>query len=305
MPGTLITIDDVLKNLDEKHVWETDTLPAPVVGRDGYRQAMQMYITAFPDLHFRIDQLLSSGDHVVSRYTASRNTQWGPDGYPTNEASGRDSWLHCGGGSKRQGRADLGLLGHRTPASATRLRRAPAGCAGSARGAEVSLRRSADVRDVLSAHFTSRDCLWLQGHRIRTDVCLAPRLARIIGAPWGRFSASPPRPPMLPRCMPSETSLRCEVYTASSRPSSMPPAAPDGRERDEFDLHAIRSAATDPWRGGGRAPAGARLAARLSPRAARARAALRPAPAGSGRAPARFRASSSPRVIALPPSASH
>ena len=64
-------IDGVLKSLDEKHVWETDTLPAPVVGRDGYRQAMQMYITAFPDLHFNIDQLLSSGDHVVSRYTAT------------------------------------------------------------------------------------------------------------------------------------------------------------------------------------------------------------------------------------------
>jgi len=64
-------IDGVLKSLDEKHVWETDTLPAPVVGRDGYRQAMQMYITAFPDLQFRIDQLLSSGDHVVSRYTAT------------------------------------------------------------------------------------------------------------------------------------------------------------------------------------------------------------------------------------------
>jgi steroid delta-isomerase-like uncharacterized protein len=64
-------IEGVLKILDEKHVWETDTLPAPVVGRDGYRQAMQMYITAFPDLHFNIDQLLSSGDHVVSRYTAT------------------------------------------------------------------------------------------------------------------------------------------------------------------------------------------------------------------------------------------
>src|SRR5439155_26438030 len=41
-------VDGVLKVLDEKHVWETDTLPAPVVGRDGYRQAMQMYLTAFP-----------------------------------------------------------------------------------------------------------------------------------------------------------------------------------------------------------------------------------------------------------------
>jgi SnoaL-like polyketide cyclase len=50
---------------DEKHVWETDTLPAPVVGRDRYRQTMEMYITAFPDLRFSVDQLLCSGDYVV------------------------------------------------------------------------------------------------------------------------------------------------------------------------------------------------------------------------------------------------
>jgi hypothetical protein len=31
-------------------VWETDTLPAPVVGHDGYRRAMHLYLTAFPDL---------------------------------------------------------------------------------------------------------------------------------------------------------------------------------------------------------------------------------------------------------------
>jgi predicted ester cyclase len=64
-------IEGVLKTLDEKPVWETDTLPAPVVGREGYRQAMRMYITAFPDLHFAIDQLLPSGDYVVSQYTAT------------------------------------------------------------------------------------------------------------------------------------------------------------------------------------------------------------------------------------------
>ena len=64
-------IEAALRNLDEKHVWETDTLPAPAVGRDAYRQAMQMYIAAFPDLRFTIDQLLPSGDYVVTRYTAT------------------------------------------------------------------------------------------------------------------------------------------------------------------------------------------------------------------------------------------
>ncbi len=64
-------VEAALKVLDEKHVWETDTLPAPVVGRDGYRQVMQMYLAAFPDLRFSIDQLLSSGDYAVTRYTAT------------------------------------------------------------------------------------------------------------------------------------------------------------------------------------------------------------------------------------------
>ena len=64
-------VDGVLKHLDEKHVWETDTLPAPVVGLDRYRQTMQMYFTAFPDLRFSVDQILGSGDYVVSRYTAT------------------------------------------------------------------------------------------------------------------------------------------------------------------------------------------------------------------------------------------
>jgi steroid delta-isomerase-like uncharacterized protein len=64
-------IEGAGKNLDERHVWETDTLPAPVVGRDGYRQAMQMYVRAFPDLRFTIDQLLPSGDYVVTQYTAT------------------------------------------------------------------------------------------------------------------------------------------------------------------------------------------------------------------------------------------
>ena len=40
--------DAVVKTLDEKHVWETDTLPAPVVGRDGYRQAMHLLSHSLP-----------------------------------------------------------------------------------------------------------------------------------------------------------------------------------------------------------------------------------------------------------------
>lgn len=62
--------------LDQGHVWETDTQPHPVRGRDAARQAMQMYLTAFPDLHFDIEQMLASGNYVVTRWRA-RGTQHG------------------------------------------------------------------------------------------------------------------------------------------------------------------------------------------------------------------------------------
>lgn len=59
------------KLLDENHVWESDTVPAPVMGREAVLQLMQMYFRAFPDLHFEIDQMLASGEYVVTRYTAT------------------------------------------------------------------------------------------------------------------------------------------------------------------------------------------------------------------------------------------
>src|SRR5438552_3806286 len=60
-------VEGWLKIVDEKHVWETDRLPAPVNGRDAAGQTMRMYITAFPDLRFSVDQLLPSGSYVVTR----------------------------------------------------------------------------------------------------------------------------------------------------------------------------------------------------------------------------------------------
>jgi steroid delta-isomerase-like uncharacterized protein len=59
------------KLLDEKHVVESDTLPAPLTGRNAGRQFMQMYVSAFPDLHFDIDQIFGEGDYVTTRWTAT------------------------------------------------------------------------------------------------------------------------------------------------------------------------------------------------------------------------------------------
>jgi len=77
-----------VKNLDEKWRAESDTLPAPLSGRAAARDFMKLYVTAFPDLHFNIDQMLASGDFVVTRWTAT-GTHRGPlmSVQPTNRKS--------------------------------------------------------------------------------------------------------------------------------------------------------------------------------------------------------------------------
>src|SRR3989442_6903580 len=60
------------KLLDEKHVFESDTIPAPMVGRDAGRQFMAVYLTGFPDLHLEVNQELAVGDLLVDLPMADR-----------------------------------------------------------------------------------------------------------------------------------------------------------------------------------------------------------------------------------------
>ena len=59
------------KLFDEKYVEESDTLPERIIGPEGGLQVMRMYIRAFPDLHFVLNQMIASGDYVVTRWTAT------------------------------------------------------------------------------------------------------------------------------------------------------------------------------------------------------------------------------------------
>jgi steroid delta-isomerase-like uncharacterized protein len=61
--------DRLVKLLDEKYMTESDTVPAPIHGREATRQFMQVYIKAFPDLHLDVIQILADGEFVVSRWT--------------------------------------------------------------------------------------------------------------------------------------------------------------------------------------------------------------------------------------------
>ena len=70
-PANAHDADRYVKLLDEKHVFESDTLPQPLTGREAGREFMKMYVNAFPDLHFDITAMFGSGDVVVTRWTAT------------------------------------------------------------------------------------------------------------------------------------------------------------------------------------------------------------------------------------------
>lgn len=57
--------DGVARLVSDDFVSESDTLPAALRGPEAVRQAAQMYVHAFPDLHFEVEQILASGDHVT------------------------------------------------------------------------------------------------------------------------------------------------------------------------------------------------------------------------------------------------
>jgi steroid delta-isomerase-like uncharacterized protein len=64
-------IDSYLKNIHDSYVGESETLPAPIHGREGARQALTTMFQAFPDVHIKIEELIASGDHIVSRVIVS------------------------------------------------------------------------------------------------------------------------------------------------------------------------------------------------------------------------------------------
>ena len=63
--------DRYVKSLDDSYVTESDALPTPVHGPEGAKQVVVMYFKAFPDLHFKTEQIIASGDYVVVRWRAT------------------------------------------------------------------------------------------------------------------------------------------------------------------------------------------------------------------------------------------
>ena len=61
-------VEAFVKRLDPKTTWESDTFPAPFSGHDGARQFFKVYLTAFPDLHLDVEQILPADSYVVVRW---------------------------------------------------------------------------------------------------------------------------------------------------------------------------------------------------------------------------------------------
>ena len=64
-------LDQYLSRIDDSYVGESETAPGPIRGRDGVRKNMEMILKAFPDLRIEIEQIIASGDHVVTRMRAT------------------------------------------------------------------------------------------------------------------------------------------------------------------------------------------------------------------------------------------
>ena len=84
-------LDRMSTFIDDDHVMDSDTLPETFRGREAWRQAMQGYFNAFPDLHFDIEQIFASGDYVTLRWRATGTHQGELAGIP---ATGRPVDLH-------------------------------------------------------------------------------------------------------------------------------------------------------------------------------------------------------------------
>jgi predicted ester cyclase len=97
-----------LLRIDPSYIGESEIVPEPIRGPEGVRRMLDMVFAAFPDLRIESEQILASGDHVISqlRFTA---THKGPyQGIaPTNPAV---KWRACNVVELRNGKAIRGRL---------------------------------------------------------------------------------------------------------------------------------------------------------------------------------------------------
>ena len=96
-------IERYLKLIDDSYVGESETMPGPIRGREGARKAIDMLLKAFPDLRLEVEQILASGDHVVTRVRLTGTHKGNFAGIaPTNKSV---SWHACNVVEVKNGKA--------------------------------------------------------------------------------------------------------------------------------------------------------------------------------------------------------
>jgi predicted ester cyclase len=63
-------VEEAAKAFASGYVWRGPG-NEQATGPDGWKQLVSVYLTAFPDLRFRIDDLIAEDDKVVTRFVAS------------------------------------------------------------------------------------------------------------------------------------------------------------------------------------------------------------------------------------------
>ncbi len=89
--GNAHDVDRIAASVDVAYVLESDTWPEPIQGREAYQQALRAYYRAFPDLRYVIEQMMASGDYVVTRLRLSGTHGGEFRGHP---ATGRKFQFH-------------------------------------------------------------------------------------------------------------------------------------------------------------------------------------------------------------------
>jgi steroid delta-isomerase-like uncharacterized protein len=69
-------LEEVLELVDDSYVGRAPGLPEPIRGKEGLREFLNAYMTAFPDGSLTVDEIIAEGDLVAARWTA-RGTNTG------------------------------------------------------------------------------------------------------------------------------------------------------------------------------------------------------------------------------------